>query len=137
MLTTMPDGAFCADAVPTGEPSFSSLWPSGEGFRGVRGRIRGRAEPPQGSWRSENCSAAIVVQKCMEVQVKKPSKLVTVSERNLQNAAVRLLPKCNKLVSAEVDYLRRTLGEKATQSDIDDKVVLVRGLPWSTIVGEA
>jgi hypothetical protein len=73
----------------------------------------------------------------MEVQVKKPSKLVTVSERNLQSAAVRLLPKCNKLVSAEVDYLRRTLGEKATQSDIDDKVVLVRGLPWSTIVGEA
>ncbi len=72
----------------------------------------------------------------MHVQTK-PSKLVSVSERNLQDAAVRLLPKNNKLVSSEVDYLRRVLGGKATQAAIDAKVEEVRRLPWSSIVGEA
>ena len=64
----------------------------------------------------------------------KVSKTVTVSERNLQSAALRLLPKHNKLVSPEVDYLRRVLGERATQQQIDEKVLLVRKLPWSEIV---
>lgn len=73
----------------------------------------------------------------MHVQTIKAPKLVSVSERNLQSAATRLLPKNNKLVSSEVDYLRRVLGEKATQKDIDDKVELVRRLPWSEIVIEA
>ncbi len=63
-------------------------------------------------------------------------KLITVSERNLQNAAVRLLPKHNKLVSTEVEYLRRVLGDKATQVEIDEKVVMVRKLPWREICGE-
>ena len=63
-------------------------------------------------------------------------KLIAVSERNLQNAAVRLLPKHNRLVTPEVDYLRRVLGEKATQSDIDEKVLAVRKLPWAEIVRE-
>ena len=63
-------------------------------------------------------------------------KLIAVSERNLQNAAVRLLPKHNRLVTPEVDYLRRVLGEKATQSDIDEKVLAVRSLPWAEIVRE-
>jgi hypothetical protein len=63
-------------------------------------------------------------------------KLVTVSERNLQTAAIRLLPKHNKLVSTEVEYLRRVLGDKATQGEIDEKVVLVRTLPWSQICVE-
>jgi len=63
-------------------------------------------------------------------------KPVTVSERNLQSAAQRLLPKHNKLVSSEVDYLRRVLGYKATQHDIDEKVLLVRKLPWSEIYHE-
>jgi predicted polyphosphate/ATP-dependent NAD kinase len=63
-------------------------------------------------------------------------KPVTVSERNLQSAAQRLLPKHNKLVSSEVDYLRRVLGDKATQHDIDEKVLLVRKLPWSEIYHE-
>lgn len=63
-------------------------------------------------------------------------KTVTVSERNLQNAATRLLPKHNRLVSPEVDYLRRVLGERATQHDIDEKVLAVRKLPWSEIVRE-
>jgi hypothetical protein len=68
-------------------------------------------------------------------KVKSP-KLVTVSERNLQSAAVRLLPRHNKLVSTELEYLRRVLGEKASQSDIDEKVLLVRRLPWRDIVGD-
>jgi hypothetical protein len=63
-------------------------------------------------------------------------KLITVSERNLQNAATRLLPKHNRLVSTEVEYLRRVLGDKATQVDIDEKVQAVRKLPWSQIMGE-
>jgi hypothetical protein len=63
-------------------------------------------------------------------------KQITVSERNLQSAAQRLLPKHNKLVSSEVDYLRRVLGDKASQNEIDEKVVLVRKLPWSEIYHE-
>jgi hypothetical protein len=63
-------------------------------------------------------------------------KQISVSERNLQSAAQRLLPKHNKLVSSEVDYLRRVLGDKASQHDIDEKVLLVRKLPWSEIYHE-
>lgn len=70
------------------------------------------------------------------IKIKRTPKMVTVSERNLQNAAVRLLPKHNKLVSPEVEYLRRVLGDKATQGEIDEKVVLVRKLPWGEIVAE-
>lgn len=69
--------------------------------------------------------------------VRKSSKLITVSDRNLQNAAVRLLPKHNKLVSTELDYLHRVLGAKATQVEIDEKVQQVRRLPWSVISDEA
>ncbi|HEY7818430.1 MAG TPA: hypothetical protein VIG29_09435 [Vicinamibacteria bacterium] len=71
----------------------------------------------------------------MNEKVRTP-KQITVSERNLQSAAIRLLPKHNKLVSTEVEYLRRVLGEKATQVEIDEKVVLVRRLPWREICGE-
>jgi hypothetical protein len=81
---------------------------------------------------AQGCVAII-----MQPQLKKPSKLVSVSERNLQTAALRLLPKNNRLVSSEVDYLRRVLGDRATQESIDEKVQLVRRLPWSEIVGEA
>lgn len=74
----------------------------------------------------------------MDAQLKKTSKqLISVSERNLQSAAVRLLPKQNRLVSSEVDYLRRVLGDKATQAAIDEKVLLVRRLSWREIVGDA
>ena len=65
------------------------------------------------------------------------AKLVSVSERNLQSAATRLLPKHNRLVSSEVEYLRRVLGDKATQAAIDESVLLVRKLPWGEIVGDA
>ncbi len=70
------------------------------------------------------------------LKIKRTPKLITVSERNLQNAAVRLLPKHNRLVSTEVEYLRRVLGDKATQIEIDEKVIAVRKLPWREIVGE-
>lgn len=63
-------------------------------------------------------------------------KMITVSERNLQSTAQRLLPKHNRLVSSEVDYLRRVLGDRATQQQIDEKVQLVRRLPWSEIFHE-
>lgn len=70
----------------------------------------------------------------MDAQVRKTPKLVTVSDRNLQSAAIRLLPKHNKLVSPELLYLRRVLGDRATQIEIDEKVMAVRRLPWSEIV---
>jgi hypothetical protein len=73
----------------------------------------------------------------MQAQTTKAPKLVSVSERNLQSAATRLLPKHNRLVSSEVEYLRRVLGDRATQTAIDEKVELVRRLPWNVIVGEA
>lgn len=77
-----------------------------------------------------------IVNSVMSEKVTRAPKLITVSERNLQNAALRLLPKNNKLVSPEVDYLRRVLGDKATQNEIDEKVVAVRKLPWAEIVRE-
>lgn len=70
----------------------------------------------------------------MDEKSKRVPKQISVSERNLQNAASRLLPKHNKLVSSEVDYLRRVLGDRATQAQIDEKVQLVRKLPWREIV---
>jgi hypothetical protein len=72
----------------------------------------------------------------MSEKVLRIPKLVSVSERNLQNAAIRLLPRNNRLVSTEVDYLRRTLGDKATQQQIDDSVLTVRRLPWAELVRE-
>ena len=73
----------------------------------------------------------------MDAKAQRVPKQISVSERNLQSAAVRLLPKNNRLVSSEVDYLRRVLGDRATQAQIDEKVLLVRRLSWSEIVGEA
>ena len=72
----------------------------------------------------------------MDEKIKRVSKQISVSERNLQSAAVRLFPKNNKLVSSEVDYLRRVLGDRATQDQIDEKVLAVRKLSWREIVGE-
>jgi hypothetical protein len=72
----------------------------------------------------------------MDEKIKRVPKQISVSERNLQSAAVRLLPKNNKLVSSEVEYLRRVLGDRATQDQIDEKVLAVRKLSWREIVGE-
>ena len=57
---------------------------------------------------------------------------VTVSELNLRKAAKRLLGVA--LVSPEVSYIQRELGAKATQEDLDAKVVAVRKMPWASIV---
>lgn len=73
--------------------------------------------------------------KAKTMKMKAP-KRVTVTERSLQNAAARLLPKTKKLVSTEVDYIRRVLGDSATQVEIDEKVITVRKMPWSTLVAE-
>lgn len=57
---------------------------------------------------------------------------VTVSELNLRKAAARLLG--GTLVSTEVAYIQRELGVKATQEELDAKVVAVRKMPWASIV---
>jgi len=72
----------------------------------------------------------------MSDKILRTPKMISVSERNLQTAAQRILPKHNRLVSSEVEYLRRVLGDRATQQQIDEKVQLVRKLPWSEIYQE-
>jgi hypothetical protein len=88
------------------------------------------------NWKAGLLRPRLPLRFVMSEKAAKVSKTVTVSERNLQSAALRLLPKHNKLVSPEVDYLRRVLGERATQQQIDEKVQQVRKLPWSEIVHE-
>lgn len=80
---------------------------------------------------------AVRVAKPKVVRAAKPSreelKRIPVSESNLRKAAVRLLNNQN-LVSTEVQYVQRVLGNTATQKDIDDKVIAVRKMVWSSIV---
>lgn len=59
-------------------------------------------------------------------------KKMPVSAGNIAKAAARLLPQ--RLVSTEVAYVQRTLGNSSTQQQIDATVVAVRKLPWSSIV---
>ena len=61
----------------------------------------------------------------------KPKK-ITVSELNIRKAADRLLGA--KLVSTEISYVQRSLGNSATQDEVDAKVVAVRSMPWASIV---
>ncbi len=58
-------------------------------------------------------------------------KRIPVSETNLRKAAARLLS--TALVSTELDYVQRVLGNTATQQDIDANVLAVRKLAWSAI----
>lgn len=62
----------------------------------------------------------------------KSKSKVAVSELNLRKAATRLLG--GSLVCTEVSYIQRELGTKATQEDLDAKVVAVRKMPWASIV---
>ena len=82
-------------------------------------------------------SKAVRVAKTKVVRAAKPSreelKRIPVSESNLRKAAARLLNNQN-LVSTEVQYVQRVLGNTATQKDIDDKVIAVRKMVWSSIV---
>jgi hypothetical protein len=70
--------------------------------------------------------------------MKKATKIVVreakvpVSEVNVGKAAIRLLKQ--KLVSTEVSYVQRTLGNTASQADLDAQVLAVRKLPWTSIV---
>lgn len=57
---------------------------------------------------------------------------MTVSESNIAKAAMRLLSQ--RLVSTETAYIQRVLGNSATQQAIDDQVLAVRKMPWSSIV---
>lgn len=66
---------------------------------------------------------------------RRPRK-VPVSERCLQAAASRLLKGGNKLVSAEIFYIQKHLGQTATQTEIDEQVLAVRQVPWSRLVAE-
>ena len=56
---------------------------------------------------------------------------IRVTDLTLRKAAERLLGQ--KLVSAEMQYVQRTLGLSATQQQIDDQVVAVRALPWASV----
>ena len=59
-------------------------------------------------------------------------KKIAVSEANLRKAATRLL--ATKLVSTELAYIQRELGNTATQEVLDAKVLAVRTMPWASIV---
>lgn len=59
-------------------------------------------------------------------------KRIPVSENNVRKAAVRLVP--HGLVSTEIHYIQRTLGNSATQDQIDEKVIEVRKMPWANII---
>jgi hypothetical protein len=57
---------------------------------------------------------------------------ITVSDTNVGKAALRLLSQ--RLVSVEVAYVQRVLGNTASQADLDAQVLAVRRLPWASIV---
>lgn len=59
-------------------------------------------------------------------------KRIPVSETNVRKAAIRLVP--HGLVSTEIHYIQRILGNSATQDQIDEKVVAVRKMAWESIV---
>jgi hypothetical protein len=64
---------------------------------------------------------------------KRPKTIkIAVSELNLRKAATRLLS--TKLVSTEIVFIQRELGNSATQEDLDAKVLAVRSMPWASIV---
>ncbi len=56
---------------------------------------------------------------------------VSISELNIRKTASRLLTV--KLVSTEIGYVQRVLGNTATQEELDEKVLAVRRLPWADI----
>ena len=65
-----------------------------------------------------------------KVAVVKVAK-VPVSELNVVKTAARLMT--TKLVSMEISYVQRVLGATATQQHLDEKVLAVRRMPWSSI----
>jgi hypothetical protein len=62
----------------------------------------------------------------------KKARRIPVTDGNLKKAALRLLDQT--LVSTEVQYVKHVLGASATQLVIDETVVAVREMPWTSIV---
>lgn len=56
---------------------------------------------------------------------------IAVSELNVRKAATRLLN--TKLVSTEISFVQRVLGNTATQEELDARVLAVRSMPWADI----
>ena len=67
----------------------------------------------------------------MKAPKEKPSPRLRVTDLNLRKAAQRLLGQ--SLVSTEMQYVQKVLGASATQQEIDDNVLAVRRLPWTSI----
>src|ERR1700692_1595345 len=90
-----------------------------------RNRVRKRRRPPP----RRNGKELVIM-----TNVLKPKRApkVTVSETNIRKAAARLMQR--PLVSPEVQYIQRVLGATATQDAVDEKVIAVRKMPWSSIV---
>ena len=61
-----------------------------------------------------------------------PAKL-RVTDLNLRKTAQRVLGG-QQLVSPEIQYLQRTMAASATQQQLDENVLAVRRLPWTSIV---
>jgi K+/H+ antiporter YhaU regulatory subunit KhtT len=59
-------------------------------------------------------------------------KKLAVSAANIAKAASRLLTQ--RLVSTEIEYIQRTLGNSSSQQQLDATVLAVRKMPWSSIV---
>lgn len=72
-------------------------------------------------------SAKVAVAPVVKVKVSR----VPVSELNVVKTAARLMT--TKLVSTEIAYVQRVLGASATQAQLDEKVLAVRQMPWSSI----
>ena len=69
----------------------------------------------------------------MKAPKEKPSPRLRVTDLNLRKAAQRLLGQ--SLVSTEMQYVQKVLGASATQEQIDENVLAVRRLPWTSIAG--
>lgn len=67
----------------------------------------------------------------IKAKTPRPTKM-PVSNATVTKAATRLLSQ--RLVSAEIAYVQRTLGNTSTQDEIDAAVIAVRKLPWASIV---
>jgi hypothetical protein len=60
------------------------------------------------------------------------TSVLSVTPVNLRKTAIRVL-NGQKLVSPEIDYIMRTLGDRATQQELDTMVLRVRSMPWGSI----
>lgn len=71
------------------------------------------------------------MKKAVKIPAARKEAKVAVSELNVRKAATRLMN--TKLVSVEVSYVQRVLGNTATQEQLDERVLAVRRMPWSDI----